>query len=64
MRRDKGDLDEALKDFSEAIRLKPDLAEASNNRGDVHGHKGDLDGMRQDLIKAARLSGNDVSPKG
>jgi tetratricopeptide (TPR) repeat protein len=30
---DKGDLDGALRDFNEAIRLKPDFAEAFYNRG-------------------------------
>jgi Flp pilus assembly protein TadD len=48
-RRDKGDLDGALKDLDEAIRLKPDDAATYNNRGIVRREKGDLDGAEIDF---------------
>jgi tetratricopeptide (TPR) repeat protein len=38
---DKGDLDGALKDYTEAIRLKPDDATAYYNRGIARRAKGD-----------------------
>ncbi len=51
----KGDLDGALKDYTEAIRLKPDLAEAYNNRGVARAAKGDPDGALKDCTEAIRL---------
>lgn len=48
VRLDKGDLEGALQDFSEAIRLKPDNAQAFNNRGG-------LDGAQHDFHEAVRL---------
>jgi tetratricopeptide (TPR) repeat protein len=53
--RAKGNLDAALQDFNEAIRLKPDHAPAFNNRGDGRRDKGDLDGALQDFNEAIRL---------
>src|SRR3984893_2762380 len=53
-RRKKGDLDGAIKDYAEAIRLKPDFALAYNNRG-VARRKGDLDGAIMDYAEAIRL---------
>ena len=55
MRRAKGDLEGALQDHNEAIRLKPDLAEAFSNRGIVRSDKGDLEGALQDYNDAIRL---------
>jgi tetratricopeptide (TPR) repeat protein len=54
-RRDKGDLDGALQDLTEAIRLKPGCADAFHNRGNARIAKGDLDGALPDFTKAIRL---------
>jgi tetratricopeptide (TPR) repeat protein len=61
-RRDKGGLEGALKDYDEAIRLKPDHADAFNNRGNVRRTKGDLDGALKDFNKAIRLKPDMPSP--
>jgi len=45
----------ALQDFSEAIRLKPDDAEAFYNRGVGRRAKGDVEGALQDYNEAIRL---------
>jgi tetratricopeptide (TPR) repeat protein len=52
---DKGDLDGAIKDYAEAIRLKLDYADAYNNRGVARRKKGDLDGAIKDSAEAIRL---------
>jgi tetratricopeptide (TPR) repeat protein len=44
-----------LKDFAEAIHLKPDYVEAYNNRGVARGEKGDHDGALKDYAEAIRL---------
>ena len=49
------DLDEQLRCYSEAIRLKPDYAEAHNNRGTARVKKDDYDGAIQDFSEAIRL---------
>jgi tetratricopeptide (TPR) repeat protein len=49
------DHDEELRCFSEAIRLKPDFAEAFYNRGLARQAKGDLEGELQDYNDAIRL---------
>jgi tetratricopeptide (TPR) repeat protein len=49
------DADERLRFYNEAIRLKPDYAEALNNRGIVRYRKGDLEGALQDHNEAVRL---------
>jgi Tfp pilus assembly protein PilF len=38
-----GDFDAAIKEYSEVVRLRPDLAEAYNNLGVAQKRKGDLD---------------------
>ena len=55
--RDKGDLDRAIADFNEAIRLDPDPkdARAYNNRGHAWRNKGDLDRAIADYSEAIRL---------
>jgi tetratricopeptide (TPR) repeat protein len=55
------DLDERLRFYSEAIRLKPELAEAFNNRGIARRRKGDLEGALQDYNEAIRLKPDDAS---
>ena len=51
----KGDVEGALQDYSEAIRLKPDFALAFYNRGNARKDTGDLEGAAQDLAEATRL---------
>jgi len=48
-------LDEKVRCCTEAIRLKPDYAEAYTNRGNARRVKGDLDGALADYAKALRL---------
>jgi tetratricopeptide (TPR) repeat protein len=54
-RDEKGDLEGALNDLDEAIRLKPDYADAFNNRGAVRYDKGDLKSALKDYNEAIRL---------
>jgi tetratricopeptide (TPR) repeat protein len=49
------DLDEKLRFYSEAIRLKPDYADAYNSRGLVRRARGDGEGAHQDDSEAVRL---------
>jgi tetratricopeptide (TPR) repeat protein len=49
------DLDERLRFYNEAIRLRPDNASAFNNRGNARREKGDLEGALQDFNEAIRL---------
>jgi lipoprotein NlpI len=51
----KGDLDHAIADYSEAIRLDPKDADAYNNRGNVYLDKGDLDRAMADYTEAIGL---------
>jgi tetratricopeptide (TPR) repeat protein len=48
-------VDGALQDYTEAIRLKPDYADAFYNRGVARRAKGDVDGALQDYTEAIRL---------
>ena len=54
------DLDGAIADCTEAIRLDPKDATAYNNRGFAKYEKGDLDGAIADYTEAARLMIIDV----
>jgi tetratricopeptide (TPR) repeat protein len=54
----KGDLDGALQDYNEAIRLKPDYALAFYDRAIARKAKGDLDGALEDYNEAVRLNPN------
>jgi len=49
------DIGEQLRFYTEALRLKPDYADAFNNRGVARRDKGDLDGALQDFTEAIRL---------
>jgi tetratricopeptide (TPR) repeat protein len=54
------DLDEGIRCYAEAIRLKPDYAFAYYNRGNARKAKGDLDGALKDFAEAIRLKPDDV----
>ena len=45
----------SLQDYTEAIRFKPDAAQAFDNRGNARRAKGDLDGELLDYAEAIRL---------
>src|ERR1017187_3054635 len=49
------EVDEKLRFYTEAIRLKPDYADAYNNRGNARQAKGDVEGALQDYTEALRL---------
>jgi lipoprotein NlpI len=51
----KGDHDRAIADYNEAIRVKPDYADAFNNRGVTYDHKGDHDRAIADYTEAIRI---------
>ena len=51
----KGDLDGALADFDEAVRLDPNLAAAYMNRGAVYAAKNEYDKSIEDSTKAIDL---------
>ena len=53
--RDKGDMDRAIADFSEAIRLNPLLARAYHDRGVAYRAKGDYRRSVADHENAVRL---------
>jgi tetratricopeptide (TPR) repeat protein len=56
------DIGEQLRFYGEAIRLKPDFADAFNNRGEAHRAKGDLDGALHDYNEAIRLRPDFAEP--
>jgi lipoprotein NlpI len=53
--RDKGELDRAIADFNEAVRLDPEFALAYNNRGLAYRDKGEFDRAIADFNEAIRL---------
>jgi tetratricopeptide (TPR) repeat protein len=53
------DYDKAIAAFTEAIRLKPDVAEYYNDRGVMYSYKGDLDNAIADYTEAIRLEPNE-----
>ncbi len=52
----KGDLDRAIADYNEALRLNPQFANAFNNRANDWNNKGDLDHAIADYNEAIRLN--------
>jgi tetratricopeptide (TPR) repeat protein len=50
-----GDLDRAIQDFGQAIKLNGKFAAAYNNRGVAYDHKGEYDRAIQDYEQAIRL---------
>jgi lipoprotein NlpI len=51
----KGQLDRAVADFDQAIELRPDYAEAFNDRGIVHSTKGNHGRAIEDYDEAIKL---------
>ena len=51
----KGDRDKEIVEYTEAIRLKPDFAEAYYNRGVAYEGKGDKSKADEDIAKAKAL---------
>ena len=51
----KGDVESAIRDFTKAIELKPDDAEAHYNRGLAYDGKGDVESAIGDYTKATEL---------
>ena len=54
------DIDEQLRFYTEALRLKPDYAEAFNKRGVARQAKGDLDGALADYNEVLRFKPDDA----
>ena len=52
---EKGEYDRAIADYTEAIRIKPDYAEAYRNRGVAYAEKGEYDRAIADYTEAIRL---------
>jgi tetratricopeptide (TPR) repeat protein len=53
--RNKGNYDQAIQDFDKAIRLKPNIAGAFNNRGVNYDYKGDYELAIQDWYRFFRV---------
>jgi tetratricopeptide (TPR) repeat protein len=54
----KGNTDEALKDYAEAIRLKPDVGDWRNNRAVIYTARKEYDKAIDDLDEALRMNPN------
>ena len=54
-RREQGDLDRAIEDFNQAIRLQPNFAEAFYDRSLARRSLRDIEGADSDLAEAKRL---------
>jgi tetratricopeptide (TPR) repeat protein len=57
-RKNNEDYDRAIEDYTEALRLNPNDAEAYNNRGVAYRHKGDYDRAIADYEAALRINPN------
>ena len=56
-----GRYEEAIVDYDEAVRLRPDYAEAHNNRGNVHHALGRYEEAIADYDEAIRLQPDDAT---
>ncbi|WP_051390054.1 tetratricopeptide repeat protein [Bradyrhizobium sp. Ec3.3] len=59
---DKGDLDRAIADHSQALALDPKNAPAYNNRGNAYALKGDLDRAIADYNQAIAIDPKSAKP--
>jgi tetratricopeptide (TPR) repeat protein len=57
-------LNEAIRCYSESIRLKPDFVEAYRNRSTARSENGDLDGAITDYFESIRLNPDEVPEPG
>ena len=57
---EKGDLDAAIREYLEAVRISPDFTEAHTNLGIALGKKGNLDAAIKELREALRISPNET----
>ncbi len=53
--RSQGEINLAIADYNQAIKLNPKFAQAFHNRGVAHDHKGDYDRAIQDFDQAIKL---------
>ena len=53
--------EESIKHYTEAIKLKPDLADAYNNRGNAYSKKGEVDNAISDYNTAIKLNPDDAT---
>jgi len=58
-RQGEGQLDEAIRDYTEAVELDSSLQDAYLNRGLAYGSKGDLDAAIRDFAEVLRLNPQD-----
>ena len=59
---DNGDYKQAIREYTNAIQLKPDYIEAYQERGDANTKTGDYDGAIADYSEAIRLYPDSPSP--
>uniref|UniRef100_UPI000AD5CA5A tetratricopeptide repeat protein n=1 Tax=Treponema endosymbiont of Eucomonympha sp. TaxID=1580831 RepID=UPI000AD5CA5A len=57
----RGDFDNAIMCFTEALALDPNLADACNNRGYAYARKGDYDRAIADFTQALKLDPTNAS---
>jgi tetratricopeptide (TPR) repeat protein len=58
---DRKDYEGAIADYTQAIRINPNYAEAYNNRGWVRNRAGDFQGAIADLNQVIRINPNDAN---
>ena len=61
--REQGRIDDAIKHYEEALRIKPDYEEAHNNLAIALFRKGDIDGAIDHFQKALQINPNFLHAK-